>query len=93
MTLTGGEMVCHRARSCLTTDPGTGIFTFVPQTGQVSGTLLVDGTLWLALSIGISLQAWQAGTGCCLVPLSAGSIETTGTGSAGINDLWLGRLG
>ena len=86
-------MVCHGARSCRATDPGTGIFTFVPETGQVAGTLLVDGTLGLALSIGISLQAWQAGTGCCLVPLTAGCIETTGTWSAGINDLWLGRWG
>ena len=86
-------MVCHRARGSGATDPGAGIFTFVPHTGQVGGTLLVDGTLWLALSVGISLQAWQAGTGCRQVPLSADSIETAGTWSAGIYDLWLGRPG
>ena len=86
-------MVCHGARGSGATDPGAGIFTFVPHTGQVPGTLLVDGTLGLALSVGIALQAWQAGTGCCLVPLTADSIETTGTRAAGINDLRLGRFG
>ena len=86
-------MVCHRARSSGATDPGTGISTLVPHTGQVAGTLLVDGTLGLALSVGISLQSGQAGTGRGLVPLSADSIETTGAWSAGINDLWLGRRG
>ena len=86
-------MVCHRARGSGATDPRTGIFTFVPQTGQVPGTLLVDGTLWLALSVGIALQAWQAGTGSCLVPLTADSIEATGTRAAGINYLRLGRFG
>ena len=59
----------------------------------MAGTLLVDGALWLALSVGISLQAWQAGTGGCLVPLTADGIEATGTRPAGINDLWLGGSG
>ena len=86
-------MVCHRAGGSGATDPGAGIFTFVGQTGQVAGTLLVDGALWLALSVGISLQARQAGTGCRQVPLSADSIEAAGTWSAGINDLRLGRPG
>ena len=86
-------MVCHRARGSGATDPGAGISTFVPDTGQVAGTLLVDGALWLALSVGISLQSGQAGTGGGLVPLRADSIETTGTWSAGINDLWLGSWG
>ena len=93
VAVTGGEMVCHGARGPGTTDARTGIFTFVPHTGQVAGTLLVDGTLWLALSVGISLQAWQAGTGGCLVPLTADGIEATGTRPAGINDLWLGGSG
>ena len=57
------------------------------------GTLWVGGTLWLALNVGISLETWQTGTGCCLVPLSADSIEAAGTWSAGIYDLWLGRFG
>ena len=80
-------MVCHRARSSGATDPGTGISTLVPHTGQVAGTLLVDGTLGLALSVGISLQSGQAGTGRGLVPLSADSVQSTGTGSAGIYPL------
>ena len=52
---------------------------------------LVDGTLRLALNVRVALEAGQAGAGRGPVPLGAESVQSTGTGSAGIYDLWLGR--
>ena len=80
-------MVGHRAGGLGATHSWAGVPALVLHTGEVPSTLLVDGALRLALSVRISLQPRQTGTGGRLVPLSADSIEAAGTWSAGINDL------
>ena len=40
----------------------TWVYAFVVDTGQVSGTLRVDGTLMSTLNIGVSLESWIADT-------------------------------
>ena len=62
----------------------TGIHALVSDTGQVTGTLLVDGTLRFALSIRITLESRNTGAGSSPVPLLANCIDTTGTWSAGV---------
>ena len=52
---------------------------------------LVDGTLRLALNVRVALEAGQAGAGRGPVPLGAEGVQSTGTRSAGIYHLWLGR--
>ena len=77
-------MVLGQACSMRATGSRTGIHAFVSDTGQVTGTLLVDGTLRFALSIRITLEARNTGAGSSPVPLLANSIDTTGTWSAGV---------
>ena len=77
-------MVLGQTCSMRTTGSRTGIHAFVSDTGQVTGTLLVDGTLRFALSIRVTLQARDTGAGSSPVPLLADCIDTTGTWSAGV---------
>ena len=65
----------------------TGIHAFVPDTGQVCGTLLVDGALRFTLSVWVTQQARDTGASSCPAPLFADSINPTGTRSAGVNYL------
>ena len=84
VTPTGWEMVGDGALGLGATDSRTGVPTLVFNTGQVTRTLLVDGTLGLALNVRVALEAGQAGAGRGLVPLSADGVQSAGTGPAGI---------
>ena len=69
------------------THPGARVHTLVADTGKSLGTVGVDGTLGLALDVGIALEARVAGARGRLVSVRALGIDATRTGSAGINDL------
>jgi hypothetical protein len=72
------------------THPGTGIHALVAHAGQHVRTVRVDGALWLALHIGVALEARQAGAGGRPAPLPAFSVNTAGRRPAGVNDLGSG---
>jgi hypothetical protein len=72
------------------THTGTGIHALVAHTGQHVGTVGIDGALWLALHIGVALEAGQAGAGRRTATVPAFSIDTAGRRPAGVNDLWSG---
>ena len=68
--------------------PGAGVHTLVADTGQVPGAVRVDGALRLTLNVRVALEAGVTGTGGGSVPVGTLSIDPTGRGTAGINDLW-----
>ena len=70
------------------TDPRAGVDTLVSNTGQGGGAVGVDGALGLTLNVRVALEAGVTGTGGGSVPVGTLSIDTTGRGTAGINDLW-----
>ena len=70
------------------TDPRAGVDTLVSNTSQGGGTVGVDGALGLTLNVRVALEARETGTGGGSVPVGTLSIDTTGRGTAGINDLW-----
>ena len=84
-------MVLGETRSMRATGSGTRIHAFVSDTGQMTGTLLVDGTLRFAFSIWITLKSRNTGAGCSPVSLFADCIDTTGTWSAWVYDLRFDR--
>ena len=81
-------MTLYPARCSDATDPRAGVHTLVSNTCQGAGTVGVDGALGLALNVGVALQARVTSTGGRSVPVGTLSIDTTGRGTAGINDLW-----
>ena len=81
-------MTLDTTRCSEPTDPRAGVDTLVSDTSQGGGTVGVDGALWLTLNVGVALQSRVTSTGGNLVPVGTLSIDTTGRGTAGINDLW-----
>ena len=77
-------MVVDRAGGVCPAHPRTGVSTLVVDAGQVRGTLRVDGALMFTLHIGVTLEARVTGTGGSSISLSALSIDSTRTWSAGI---------
>ena len=73
------------------TDPRAGVDTLVSNTSQGGGAVGVDGALGLTLNVRVALEARETSTGGGSVPVGTLSIDTTGRGAAGINDLrWRG---
>ena len=57
------------------TDPWTWVNTLVSNTCQGGGAVRVDGALWLALNVGVALQAGVTRAGGRPVPIGALSID------------------
>lgn len=81
-------VVLDPARCSHSTHPGTWVHTLVPDTGQVLGTVGVDGTFWFAFNIGVALEARVTCARGSLVSIGAFSIDTTWRWSTWVNDLW-----
>ena len=56
-------MIGYITRSKYSTYTRAGVFTFLPNTGQISGTLRVNNTFRLALNVGVSNIARNTRTG------------------------------
>ena len=85
---TVGVVVSHRARGISATYSWTGVLALLRDTRKMCWTLLVDGALWLALNVRVSLKTRQTRTGRRLVSFIAHSIGPTRRWVARINDLW-----
>ena len=68
-------MTLDTARCSDATDPRTGVNTLVSNTCQGGGAVRVDGALWLALNVGVALQAGVTRAGSRPVPVGALSID------------------
>ena len=75
------------------TNSRTRVFALLRDASQVGWTLLVDGALWLAFNIGVTLKTRQALTRSCSGPFIANCIDTTRRWIAGVDNFrpwWLG---
>ena len=68
--------------------PGAGVHTLVADTGQPLGAVRVDGALGLTLNVRVALEAGITRARGRLIPVGALSIDATGAGATGVNDLW-----
>ena len=82
-----GVVVVGAAGGMGATHPGAWVHTLVPHTGLVIRTLRVDCALRLACSVRVTKHLRQALAGGRPVPVIADSIDATGRGVAGVNDL------
>ena len=71
----------------------TRVFALLRDASQVGWTLLVDGALWLAFNIGITLKTRQALTRSCSGPFITNCIDATRRWIARVDNFrpwWLG---
>ena len=81
-------MIGDMTGGVVTTHPGTRVNTVLGDTGEVSGTLRVNNTLWFTLDIRVPSVVSDAATAGSLALLCADSIDPTGRGAAGLDYDW-----
>ena len=81
-------MVGHMTSGVVATHPGTGVNTVLSHTGEMSGTLCVNKTLWFTLDIRVPSVVSDAAAAGSLALLSTDSIDPTGRGTARLDYDW-----
>ena len=76
VTGTLSNVVGNVTRGVEATDPGTGVYTVLGDTGQVTWTLSVQDTLRLALNVGVALVVPDAGAAGGQPLLRADGVDT-----------------
>ena len=80
-------VISYRAFGMGATHSRTGILALIGYASQVSGALLVEGALWLALCVRVSLQTRKTDTCSCIVSVPAFCINTARRWIAWVNNL------
>ena len=81
-------MVGNMTGGVVATHPRTGVNTVLGDTGEMSGTLCVNNTLWFTLDIRVPSVVSDTATAGSLALLCADSIDPTGRGTAGLDYDW-----
>ena len=88
VTGTLSNMVGDMTGGMVATHPWTWVNTVLGHTGQVTGTLCVNKTLWFTLDIRVPSVVSDTATARCLALLSTESVDPTGRGVAGLHYDW-----
>ena len=81
-------MVGNMTGGVVATHPRTGVNTVLGDTGEMSGTLCVNNTLWFTLDIRVPSVVSDTATAGSLTLLCADSIDPTGRGTAWLDYDW-----